>query len=404
MAHNDNAMTRFLFAILQQKCLKDIDWNKVAQDPNLAQPITNGHAARMRWSRFRSAMLGIEPQKRSRVTKPTGKKKKTTAASTSKKEAGDGDTENTPANSDHPPAKKIKLEILSPAPTNPQLPTPKTAAIPAGGFEPDEVKIKKERTASSTPLTTTMSMPGTPIDTPLFSNMMHPHRQSPTPIPQPAHNHTMRLLTPCSDHQSPVSVQAQAPDVLMHHSLNQNFMTATHNSPMNNNHDFHQHHHRSEAPSPYNHHPHHFDTASSPWGHTSHIGSQNSPASVSMYSPTTTSPAFGFSPSSSATAAAAATNCDHAHSHSQHTQFSQQQQQQTQDEHNLGLMEMGMSINTMNMNLAGMNTGQFDFNNMVMHQGTRTSTSPSPVHPIIKGEHASSSGGPQWGTMDAGFV
>ncbi|KAJ0160332.1 hypothetical protein CTA2_8149 [Colletotrichum tanaceti] len=64
----DNQMTRFLFAILKQKNLKDIDWNAVAHDPILAQPITNGHAARMRYSRFRSAMLGLEPQKRNRAT------------------------------------------------------------------------------------------------------------------------------------------------------------------------------------------------------------------------------------------------------------------------------------------------------------------------------------------------
>ncbi|VBB83813.1 Putative protein of unknown function [Podospora comata] len=393
MAHNDNAMTRFLFAILQQKCLKDIDWNKVAQDPNLTQPITNGHAARMRYSRFRSAMLGIEPQKRNRVTKPTARKKKTTAASTSQKEAGDGDTQDTPTKPDNPPAKKIKVERLSPKPANPQLPSPKSDAIPASTFEIETVRIKKERTASSTPTTATMSMPGTPIDTPLFSNMIHSHRQGPTPIPPPAHNHTMRLLTPCSDHQSPMSVQAQASDVLMHHNLNQNFMTAAHSSPLSNTHDFHQHHHQSQTQPPYDHHTHHFDTASPTWGHTSHM-SQNSPASVSMYSPTnTTATAFGYSPSAAAH--------DHTHSHSQHTQFSQQQQ--TQEERNLGLMGMGMGMgmNTMNMNLAGMDTGQFDFNNMVMHQGLRTSVSPSPAHPI-KAEHAS--GSPQWGAMDGGFV
>ncbi|ROT43546.1 hypothetical protein SODALDRAFT_327748 [Sodiomyces alkalinus F11] len=77
MSNTDNQMTRFLFAILKQKNLKDIDWNAVARDPVLAQPITNGHAARMRYSRFRSAMLGLEPQRRNRnannknkVTKP----------------------------------------------------------------------------------------------------------------------------------------------------------------------------------------------------------------------------------------------------------------------------------------------------------------------------------------------
>ncbi|KAM0325425.1 hypothetical protein ACHAQA_007411 [Verticillium albo-atrum] len=76
MSNSDNQMTRFLFAILKQKNLKDIDWNAVAHDPVLSQPITNGHAARMRYSRFRSGMLGLEPQKRNRtntknkVTKP----------------------------------------------------------------------------------------------------------------------------------------------------------------------------------------------------------------------------------------------------------------------------------------------------------------------------------------------
>ncbi|KAG6029053.1 hypothetical protein E4U41_000504 [Claviceps citrina] len=64
--NSDNAMARFLFAILKQKSLKDIDWNQVAQDPVLLQPITNGHAARMRYSRFRATVTGHEPQKRSR--------------------------------------------------------------------------------------------------------------------------------------------------------------------------------------------------------------------------------------------------------------------------------------------------------------------------------------------------
>ncbi|KAK4101002.1 hypothetical protein N658DRAFT_76520 [Parathielavia hyrcaniae] len=73
MSNNDNVMARFLFAILQQKCLKDIDWNKVAQDPILAQPITNGHAARMRFSRFKAGMLGTEPQRRNR-TNPSNSK------------------------------------------------------------------------------------------------------------------------------------------------------------------------------------------------------------------------------------------------------------------------------------------------------------------------------------------
>lgn len=59
-------MCRFLFAILQQKNLKDIDWTQVAHNPILTQPISNGHAARMRYSRFKQSLLGHQPQKRNR--------------------------------------------------------------------------------------------------------------------------------------------------------------------------------------------------------------------------------------------------------------------------------------------------------------------------------------------------
>ena len=73
---NDSAIVRLLYAILKQKCLKDvstpaaflttqllieisknqINWNEVAADPILQEQITNGHAARMRYSRFKKQM------------------------------------------------------------------------------------------------------------------------------------------------------------------------------------------------------------------------------------------------------------------------------------------------------------------------------------------------------------
>ncbi|KAG0647968.1 hypothetical protein D0Z07_6039 [Hyphodiscus hymeniophilus] len=81
---NDNAIVRLLYAILSQKCLKDIDWNKVAHDPVLQQEITNGHAARMRYSRFKKQMDGTpsvrKPRNsgsgRKKVEKKTPKKEK----------------------------------------------------------------------------------------------------------------------------------------------------------------------------------------------------------------------------------------------------------------------------------------------------------------------------------------
>jgi hypothetical protein len=97
MAANDTAMTRFLFAILEQKCLKDIDWNRVASNPILPDPITNGHAARMRFSRFKQTILGKESKSRNRpkdnknrvtkVKKQTKSKKSTEDEASVKDEA-----------------------------------------------------------------------------------------------------------------------------------------------------------------------------------------------------------------------------------------------------------------------------------------------------------------------------
>ncbi|ERS95041.1 hypothetical protein HMPREF1624_08530 [Sporothrix schenckii ATCC 58251] len=52
----DKAIARLLYAMLKQKSLKDIDWNQVAADPALLERISNGHAARMRYSRFRQSI------------------------------------------------------------------------------------------------------------------------------------------------------------------------------------------------------------------------------------------------------------------------------------------------------------------------------------------------------------
>ncbi|KAG6279217.1 hypothetical protein E4U48_000144 [Claviceps purpurea] len=64
--HVENPIARLLFAMLRQKNLKDIDWNQVAQDPVLLEPIPNGHAARMRFSRFRDSITGQIRQKHTR--------------------------------------------------------------------------------------------------------------------------------------------------------------------------------------------------------------------------------------------------------------------------------------------------------------------------------------------------
>jgi hypothetical protein len=45
---------------------KQIDWNKVASDPVLQQEITNGHAARMRYSRFKKQIEGTAAPRKPR--------------------------------------------------------------------------------------------------------------------------------------------------------------------------------------------------------------------------------------------------------------------------------------------------------------------------------------------------
>ena len=56
----DGQTARFLYTILKQLDLKTIDWNLVADGLD----ITNGHAARMRFSRFKQHMGGIPSQPR----------------------------------------------------------------------------------------------------------------------------------------------------------------------------------------------------------------------------------------------------------------------------------------------------------------------------------------------------
>src|SRR5271170_1972446 len=66
----DGQTARFLYTILKQLDLKHIDWSLVAESLD----ITNGHAARMRFSRFKQHMEGVPPQSRApRARKDTNK-------------------------------------------------------------------------------------------------------------------------------------------------------------------------------------------------------------------------------------------------------------------------------------------------------------------------------------------
>ncbi len=139
-----------------------IDWNKVAHDPILAQEITNGHAARMRYSRFRASMLGLEPQRRNRAgAVPKSKVAKSKKEPKTKKEAA--------VKPDHAPGSPSLGDMM-----------PKPALSP-------QVKQEISQTAAGPRLS--LASPAVPD---------HTHFQA-------------RLLTPCSDTDLLGTPQAFAP-------------------------------------------------------------------------------------------------------------------------------------------------------------------------------------------------
>lgn len=187
---------------------EQIDWNKVAHNPILSQEITNGHAARMRYSRFRSSLLGIEPQRRNRNPKDSNKSKVTK----SKKEAKSAKKEK-----DDQAAIKSDPGVVPQPDATAGSPKVKNEASP----------IKKEATQNGYRFTTASEL--SPLATTLPDTTTQLH-------------FTGRLLTPCSD-----STELFAPS---HGSGCGAFISAT--SPISGNDAMlhlhhHHHHHETEA-------------------------------------------------------------------------------------------------------------------------------------------------------------
>ncbi|RKU47376.1 hypothetical protein DL546_006700 [Coniochaeta pulveracea] len=159
MAANDTAMTRFLFAILEQKCLKDIDWNRVASNPILPDPITNGHAARMRFSRFKQTILGKDSKSRNRTR---DNKNRVTKAKKEPKGKKSNQDENT-----------VKDDA--------ELPCPQEAITTA-----HSPRVKHELSQPPLPDLGVFTTTYPPTSAPMHASDMYSQLQS-------------RLLTPCSD-------------------------------------------------------------------------------------------------------------------------------------------------------------------------------------------------------------
>ncbi|KAK3343900.1 hypothetical protein B0T25DRAFT_555547 [Lasiosphaeria hispida] len=228
MSANDNAMTRFLFAILQQKCLKDIDWNKVARDPILVQEITNGHAARMRYSRFKAAMLGIEPQRRNR-TNPNRSR-------VSKKKKDDGKSASGGSNTKQKDGTEDESSNVNPEGGVKPEPrdTESASSPPSRDISLSDMimtpKIKEERmfmpsaSPSEHSYTHQLHLGGSPAPASL-SDLQHQIQQHQQ---QQSRLH-MRLLTPCSDSDvlsgfgSGAAASPSASDMLQHDAASFDF-------------------------------------------------------------------------------------------------------------------------------------------------------------------------------------
>ncbi|KAK3903359.1 hypothetical protein C8A05DRAFT_14681 [Staphylotrichum tortipilum] len=266
MANNDNVMARFLFAILQQKCLKDINWNEVACSPILAQPITNGHAARMRYSRFRTAVLGIEPQRRNRTTaasKNRVTKRKREDDPKPKKDEDEPEPGSGIGNIKRETAAIIKSERKSISQHTPRAPSQPPAPMMATPAmmkrEPGLAHPYSQHLAHPSMLATAspnikheaLPTPGAngttpPMHEPSLFGMLATtpaatNSASSTPYIDSGSHHRMqmRLLTPCSDSDGGVVTglqgflpQSPGADLLLHnHSHSQSHSQSQHHYP-----------------------------------------------------------------------------------------------------------------------------------------------------------------------------
>ncbi|KAM5456401.1 hypothetical protein MaudCBS49596_001424 [Microsporum audouinii] len=121
----DGQTTKFLYTILKQLDLKSIDWSLVASQLE----ITNGHAARMRFSRFRQHMEGNTTTART----PRAKKSKAETAKSKKTMFEDlaRGKEHSPTERSSPPLKQelaVKAELAFGAGAPPQYFYPQGAA------------------------------------------------------------------------------------------------------------------------------------------------------------------------------------------------------------------------------------------------------------------------------------
>ncbi|KAL4763507.1 uncharacterized protein BDW70DRAFT_157921 [Aspergillus foveolatus] len=167
----DSPTAKFLYTIIKQLDLKGIDWGLVASELE----ISNGHAARMRYHRFRNQMEGYQPQQRKRPANKSSSK-----ASTGSCKAG---------------LQKGSSPMRSPTPP----PMTKTEPPEESQCGPKSPSIKPEQHASGqqVPRLATIPQYGSRIiSAPYPHSQRHPHSAAFLPSIATPYHYQMPPLTP----------------------------------------------------------------------------------------------------------------------------------------------------------------------------------------------------------------
>ncbi|KFY21971.1 hypothetical protein V493_06958 [Pseudogymnoascus sp. VKM F-4281 (FW-2241)] len=183
-------MAKFMYYIVKQLDVRSVDWNLVAND----MEITNGHAARMRFARFKNQMEGTVPKTRAPRDKSRAPKAKRMKTKDEKKEEDGGEkallklkleegaTVNTAAGSGAGPEGQAlaRSPAIKPEPADEVV----LGDADAPGEDVDESQLPKHNvhmtlTPSHSPPHSTNPTPSHILTTPTHHQESHYHHLSP---------------------------------------------------------------------------------------------------------------------------------------------------------------------------------------------------------------------------------
>ncbi|KFY92063.1 hypothetical protein V498_05174 [Pseudogymnoascus sp. VKM F-4517 (FW-2822)] len=176
-------MAKFMYYIVKQLDVRSVDWNLVASD----MEITNGHAARMRFARFKNQMEGTVPKARAPRDKSRAPKAKRVKTKDEKKEEDGGEKallklkleegaadDSTPASGEPEEQAPVRSPAVKPEPADEVV----LGDADAPGEEVNEDELNHHNT-HVTP-TPSHSLPHSTNPTPSHALITPPHPQEPS--------------------------------------------------------------------------------------------------------------------------------------------------------------------------------------------------------------------------------